>query len=115
MSLWDRYRVGSLPEEQRADVLKEQIKQHEETARARIGSSTHQTVRGMGVVGAALVLFFICLFSYFSIQEWKEVRIKELMVRAPAPVVCPPPPPVVCPTMPFDIRVSPAASATPTK
>lgn len=109
MSLWDKYSVSKLPEEQRAEVIQTQIKEHEATQRSRLEKDGYHVVRGMIAVAAGLVSVLVVLYSYYSVQEWKEVRLKELTLRAPAPVVCPPPPPVTCPPTPFDIHISPAA------
>src|SRR5512143_546145 len=104
MALWDKYKINSLPEEQRAEVLKAHFHEMEETQRSKINSSGHQTVKGLAVVALALVFFFLGLFGYWCVQEWKEVKIKGM-----TPMVCPPPPAVTCPVQAFDIKVTPAA------
>lgn len=109
MSVWDKYGVAKLPEEQRADVIKEQIKEHEQTQRARLDKDGYHIVRGFMVVVGGIVAILMVVYSYYSVQEWKEVKIKDLTLRSPAPMVCPPPPPVTCPPQAFDIHVSPAA------
>jgi len=107
MGLWDKYKLNDLPEDQRGEVIKAVAKELEETARARLNSSNHQTVRGMAVVGSVIVAIGFGLFGYWSMQEWKEVKIKSL-----TPMVCPAPPPCPAGTVPaFDIKVVPAASA----
>lgn len=106
MSVWDQYKVNELPEEQRAEVVKAIAKELEETTRAKINNSNHQTVRGMAVVGAVIVAIAFGLFGYWSMQEWKEVKLHSM-----TPMVCPPPP--VCnPQVPaFDIKVVPSTPA----
>jgi hypothetical protein len=104
MGIWDKYKLNDLPEDQRGEVIKVVAKELEETNRARLNSGNHQTVRGMAVVGLVIVATGFGLFGYWSMQEWKEVRVKSL-----TPMVCPAPPP--CPAAPipsFDIKVTPA-------
>lgn len=104
MGIWDKYKLNDLPEDQRGEVIKAVAKELEETNRAKLNSN-YQTVRGMAVVGLVIVALGFGLFGYWSVQEWKEVKVKSL-----TPMVCPAPPP--CPAAPipsFDIKVTPAA------
>jgi hypothetical protein len=105
MSIWDKYKLNDLPEEQRGDVVKAVAKEVEETNRARLNSSNHQTVRGLAIVAGMIVCIVATVATYYASEGWKEVKIKGL-----TPMVCPPPPP--CPAAPlpsFDVKITPAA------
>lgn len=106
-TIWDKYKLDTLPEEQRAEVIKIVAHELEETERARINDPHRQTVRGLAVGAVLLATVPIAIIAYYWQDSWKEVRIKSM-----TPMVCPaPPPPPPCAAAPlpsWDIKISPA-------
>jgi hypothetical protein len=106
MGVWDKYKLDLLPEEQRAEAIKELIKEKEQTERSKLDSNGYQVIRGFLIVAllGAIIAFSLVVNNWVDSQ--KEVKLKTI-----TPMVCPMPPP--CPAAPlpkFDIKIVPIAS-----
>ena len=103
MGPWNKYKLNLLPEEQRAEAIKELIKEKEQTERSKLDSNGYQVIRGFIVVALLGVAIAFSLVASNWVDSQKEVKLKSI-----TPMVCPVHPP--CPASPlpkFDIKVIP--------
>lgn len=105
MSLWDKYKVNDLPEEQRADVIKAIVHEAEETRRTRASNSSYLTYKGIVLVSMVLGLVVIAMIAHCTADSKFENDQKMHQ-----PVVCPPGAAAKVPT--FNIKVTPVDTAT---
>lgn len=111
MSIWDKYKVNDLPEEQRGEVIKTIVNEEEQTKRARLNSSYHNTVRGLAIGALLLATIPAGYVAYYWSESWKEVKVKSM-----TPMVCPPPPPCSAGPLPaWDIKVTPVPAPVSSK
>ena len=110
MSLWDKYKLSSLPEEQRVEVIKSLISETEKTKQVQATDENFQSNRVLTrfwtVVAVVACFGIVGGASYCSAGKFLEAAIVNH-----TPFVCPPSK-VVAPA--FDIKLVPAASSTST-